>query len=76
MLVATDTTKGPATTPDAPPISGRVVIADQSRIVVEPDDEGIQVFYLLDIANNGAGTGESLRRRSRLNCRPTPPVRS
>ncbi len=52
MLVATDTTKGPATTPDAPPISGQVVIADQSRIVVEPDDEGIQVFYLLDIANN------------------------
>jgi hypothetical protein len=52
MLVATDTSKGPATTPDAPAISGQVVIADQSRIVVEPDDEGVQVFYLLDIANN------------------------
>ena len=52
MLVATDASKGPATTPDAPPISGQVVIGDQSRIVMEPGDEGVQVFYLLDIVNN------------------------
>src|SRR5262249_13167195 len=36
MLVATDKTKGPATTPDAPAITGQVVIGTQSRIVIEP----------------------------------------
>ena len=51
MLVATDKTKGPATTPDAPPISGQVVIGTQSRIVIEPGDETINIFYLLDIQN-------------------------
>ncbi len=52
MLVATDTSKGPATTPNAPAISGQVTIADQSRIVFEPDDDGVRMFYLLDVANN------------------------
>jgi hypothetical protein len=52
MLVATDTTKGPATTPEAAAISGQVVIGDQSRLVFEPGDDGVQLFYLLDIANN------------------------
>jgi hypothetical protein len=51
MLVATDKNKAPATTPDAPPISGVVTIGDQSRIVIEPGDETVQVFYLLDIEN-------------------------
>jgi hypothetical protein len=51
LLVATDKTKGPATTPDAPPISGQVVIGSQSRIVIEPGDETVNVFYLLDIEN-------------------------
>ncbi|MBI3491454.1 MAG: hypothetical protein HY047_06675 [Acidobacteria bacterium] len=51
MLVATDTSKGPATTPDAAPINGTVVIGNQSRIVIEPGDEGVNVFYLLDIDN-------------------------
>jgi hypothetical protein len=51
MLVATDTSKGPATTPDAPPISGQVVIGSQSRIVIEPGDDRVNVFYLLDIQN-------------------------
>ena len=51
LLVATDTSKGPATTPDAPPISGQVVIGNQSRIVIEPGDETVRVFYLLDIEN-------------------------
>jgi hypothetical protein len=52
MLVATDASKAPATTPDAPAVSGQVVIGSQSRIVIEPGDEAVQVFYLLDIANN------------------------
>ena len=51
MLVATDTAKPPATTPDAPPIAGQVVLGPQSRIVVEPADEAVNVFYLLDISN-------------------------
>ena len=51
MLVATDTSKAPATTPGAPPISGQVVIGTQSRIIIEPSDETVQVFYLLDIEN-------------------------
>jgi hypothetical protein len=51
MLVATDTTKGPATTPNAPAIAGEVVISNQSRIVIEPGEDGVQVYYLLDISN-------------------------
>src|SRR5258706_5211749 len=52
LLVATDTSKGPATQPDAPAVTGDVVIAGESRIVIEPVDEAAQVFYLLDVANN------------------------
>jgi hypothetical protein len=51
MLVATDKNAAPATQPDAPAISGQVVITSQSRIVMEPGDEAINVFYLLDIEN-------------------------
>jgi len=51
MLVATDKTKAPATTPDAPPIAGQVAIGSQSRIVIEPGDETVNVFYLLEIQN-------------------------
>ena len=52
MLVATDTSKGPATEPSAPAISGQVVITDQSRIVMQPTDEALDVYYLLDIENS------------------------
>src|SRR5262249_49909827 len=52
MLVATDKNKAPATTPDAPAISGQVVIGAQSRIVIEPGDDVVNVFYLLDVENN------------------------
>ena len=51
MLVATDKSKAPATTPDAPPIAGQVVIGTQSRIVIEPGDETVNVFYLLEVQN-------------------------
>lgn len=51
MLVATDKNKAPATQPDAPAVSGQVVISNQSRIVIEPGDEAVNVFYLLDISN-------------------------
>ncbi len=52
MLVATDTSKGPATEPGAPPVSGIVIIGSQSRIVVQPTEEAIDVYYLLDIENS------------------------
>jgi len=36
MLVATDKAKGPATEPDAKPVSGQVVIGNESGIVMQP----------------------------------------
>jgi hypothetical protein len=51
MLVATDKSKAPATEPDAQPVSGQVVIGDESRIVMQPTEEAIDVYYLLDISN-------------------------
>jgi hypothetical protein len=51
LLVATDKNKAPATTPDAAPVAGQVVIGNQSRIVIEPGDETVSVYYLLDIDN-------------------------
>jgi len=52
MLVATDTSKGPATEPGAPPVTGIVVIGNQSRVVVQPAEEAVDVYYLLDIENS------------------------
>ena len=51
MLVATDKNAAPATSPEAPAVAGQVVMTDQSRIVMEPRDEFVNVFYLLDIEN-------------------------
>jgi hypothetical protein len=51
MLVATDKNAAPATNPEAPAVSGEVVLTNQSRIVMEAGDEAINVFYLLDIEN-------------------------
>jgi hypothetical protein len=51
MLVATDKNAAPATSPEAPAIAGQVVVTNQSRIVMEPGDESVNVFYLLDIEN-------------------------
>jgi len=51
MLVATDKNAAPATQPDAAPVSGQVVISNQSRIVMELAEEAVNVFYLLDVEN-------------------------
>lgn len=51
MLVATDKSKGPATEPNAAPISGQVVITNESRIVMQPTEEAIDAYYLLDVSN-------------------------
>ncbi len=50
MLVATDKDKKNA--PAAPAASGPVVIGSQSRFVLQPREEAVDVFYLLDISNN------------------------
>jgi hypothetical protein len=50
MLVATDPTKKAA--PAAPAQTGPVVIGEQSRFVIQPREEAVDVFYLFDIANN------------------------
>ena len=49
MLVATDPTRKAA--PAAPAQTGAVVIGDQSRFVMQPREEAVELFYLLDISN-------------------------
>jgi hypothetical protein len=51
MLVATDKNKKPQSEPGAPAVSGQVVLGNQSRIILEPGDEVVSVYYLLDIVN-------------------------
>jgi hypothetical protein len=50
MLVATDKSK-PAAAP-APAVSGAVTIGSQSRIVIQPNDENVEFYYLLDVGNS------------------------
>jgi hypothetical protein len=52
MLVATDASKAAAAEPTASPVSGQVVIGSQSRIILEPGDEVLSVYYVLEIVNN------------------------
>jgi hypothetical protein len=47
MLVATDATKAAA-----PATTGTVVIGPQSRIVMEPREEAVVVYYMLDVSNS------------------------
>jgi hypothetical protein len=50
MLVATDPNKKDVPAPPAQ--TGSVSIGDQSRFVIQPREEAVDLFYLLDIANN------------------------
>jgi hypothetical protein len=52
MLVATDTSKGPAPEPSAPAIAGSIVIGSQSRVIIAPGEGVVAVYYLLDVLNN------------------------
>lgn len=52
MLVATDKSKGPATEPNAPAIRGEVVITSESRVVMQPTEEAVDIYYLLDVSNS------------------------
>jgi hypothetical protein len=53
LLVATDKEKEGqrAAEARAPAVQGQVAIGGESRIVIEPDEESVRVYYLLDIAN-------------------------
>jgi len=53
MLVATDRAKAAeeAAAAAGPAITGEVTLTNQSRIVMEPADEVVTLYYLLDISN-------------------------
>jgi hypothetical protein len=52
MLVATDPNKKDTAAAPQNAVSGAVVFGSQSRFVLQPREEGVDVFYLLDISNN------------------------
>jgi hypothetical protein len=53
LLVATDKEKQAraAAEAKAAPVAGQVAIAGDSRIILEPEDERVRVFYLLEVMN-------------------------
>ena len=53
MLVATDEEKAAAQA-SAPAVTGQVIIAGESRLVIEPGDEALQLYYVLDIQNTSS----------------------
>src|SRR5262245_21035976 len=56
MLVATDKEKEArdAAARNAPAVTGELTLDTESRIVVEPGDEGASLFYLLNIVNSAS----------------------
>ncbi len=53
MLVATDKEKEKqkAAEASAPPVTGQVVLGGESRIVIQPAEEVVQIYYLLEVSN-------------------------
>jgi len=51
ILVATDKTKKSEPVPTEP-VSGQVALGGESRIVLEPGEEAVQLYYVLDIVNS------------------------
>ncbi len=56
MLVATDKEKAAkaAAAASAPAVTGAVALSDQSRIIMEPGDESLSLYYLLTITNRAS----------------------
>ena len=51
MLVATSkSVEGPP--PVFQPVAGNVVLGEQTRVIIEPGDGSLQVYYILDIQNS------------------------
>ena len=51
MLVATDK-NAPTPPPEAPAVSGGVTLGENSRIVFEPGDDFVSVYYILELLNS------------------------
>ncbi len=51
LLVATDNTKKPEPAATAP-VSGQVALGGDSRVVLEPGEETVRMYYILDIVNS------------------------
>lgn len=58
MLVAPDPAAGPARSPDAPASAGSVILGDESRFVFEMGEDGLSVFYVLQIVNRSGAPVE------------------
>ncbi len=56
LLVATDTSADAqaSAAPSTPAVTGQVVIGGESRIVIEPGEETVSVYYVLDILNTSS----------------------
>jgi len=54
LLVATEKSSGSVAEATAPAVTGQVVLGGQSRIIIEPGDETVSIYYLLDIVNNAS----------------------
>ena len=50
MLVATD--KNAKAAPSAPAVTGAITLGENSRIVLEPGDDDVAVYYMLELVNN------------------------
>jgi hypothetical protein len=57
ILVATDK-NAPAAAPLGPAVKGKVVLTDNSRILFEPGDEFVSVYYILEVFNNSTSPVE------------------
>jgi hypothetical protein len=51
MLVATNKDAAARESEPTAPVAGQVVLGGNSRIIIEPAEEAVQVYYLLDIVN-------------------------
>ena len=58
LLVATDpSAKGAPTAPSAPAtpaVAGNVVLGGESRIVVEPNEDSVSIYYIIDLVNSAS----------------------
>ena len=54
VLLAGAGTDAAAAAPGPPAVTGQVVIGGQSRIILQPGDETVSVYYLLDILNKSS----------------------
>jgi hypothetical protein len=54
LLVATSGAADSPAVPTAPAITGTVSIGGQTRVIIQPGDENVTLYYLLELVNNSA----------------------